>query len=304
MTLYEAFEKFILDKRLQGLTSDSIKSYKNIVGIFISYVGADCDVLQLTKSLVDDFILHCLESSLAKNTKCTYIRNAKIFLCWIYDNYDLSFNPYKIKKPKEPKKKVRIYSNDEIISVFQAITSSVSWITLRNKAIVSLMYDSGIRQSEVCALLRSDIDFERMVFKVFGKGAKERYVPLGAASKAFILEYYNLCPYKDVKHVFLSRFGEPISRNAIRLFVNRLKHNTGIDVSSHKFRHNFATNYCLDNLQETGNTHVYDLSILMGHESIETTKRYEHFAHELVAVKSHHSHLDSILAEKSSVSRI
>ena len=59
--------------------------------------------------------------------------------------------------------------------------------------------------------------------------------------------------------------------------MNHLKHDTGLDLSSHKLRHNFATNYYIDNLRETGNSNTYDLSILMGHESIETTKKYEHF---------------------------
>lgn len=62
--------------------------------------------------------------------------------------------------------------------------------------------------------------------------------------------------------------------------------------SSHKLRHNFATNFCIDNINEKGNSCVYDLSILMGHESIETTKKYEHFAHELVVAKNNISHLD------------
>ena len=66
------------------------------------------------------------------------------------------------------------------------------------------------------------------------------------------------------------------------------------DLSSHKLRHNFATNYCVDNLRKNGNSCVYDLSILMGHESMETTKKYEHFAHELLAVEDNHSHLDKV----------
>lgn len=67
------------------------------------------------------------------------------------------------------------------------------------------------------------------------------------------------------------------------------------DLSSHKLRHNFATNYCIDHVRQTGKTDVYDLSILMGHESIETTKKYEHFAHEIIAAENNISHLDMCL---------
>ncbi|MEG1145070.1 MAG: hypothetical protein RSE05_06865, partial [Clostridium sp.] len=64
--------------------------------------------------------------------------------------------------------------------------------------------------------------------------------------------------------------------------------------SSHKLRHNFATNYCIDHVRETGKSDVYDLSILMGHESIETTKKYEHFTHEIIASENSISHLDNV----------
>ena len=81
----------------------------------------------------------------------------------------------------------------------------------------------------------------------------------------------------------------------MRLFVNRLQHKLPFDLSSHKLRHNFATNYCIDHVRQTGKTDVYDLSILMGHESIETTKKYEHFAHEIIATENNISHLDMCL---------
>ncbi len=67
-----------------------------------------------------------------------------------------------------------------------------------------------------------------------------------------------------------------------------------VHIYTDKLRHNFATNYCVDKLRKNGNSCVYDLSILMGHESMETTKKYEHFAHELLAVEHNHSHLDKV----------
>lgn len=295
MTIAELFDKFIMAKRLRGLAKKSIDDYVMFISMFVRFVGGEKTLEQLSKDDVDGFILHYLESGLSKNTITTYIRNAKIFLCWVHSNYGLGFDPHLIEKPRAPKKLVQIYTNDEILRIFDAVHASVPWLTVRNKAIVSLMYDSGIRQGEVCGLLRKNLDFQRMIFKVCGKGAKERYVPLGEASKAFLLEYFKLCPYTS-DYVFVNRGGRPLTNNAVRLFVNRLKQQTGIDVSSHKLRHNFATNFCLDNIKRTGCSNIHDLSIIMGHESVETTKRYEHFAHELVAVHQHFSHLDAIFA--------
>ncbi len=301
MTLSEAFENFILEKTLQGLSEESMKSYHNTISVFLNHVGKNLPIDSVTKEVVNDFILHQMKRGLSKATVATYIRNARIFLCYINDDYPLSFEPKKIKIPKTPKKKVRVYTDEEITVLFQQIKTSIPWITARNRAIVALMLDSGIRQGEVCTLLSCNVDFAGNRFKVIGKGAKERYVPLGEFSKGLLMEYLEECPFKNETYVFLDRAGKPVTRNAVRLFVNRLKHQLGLDISSHKFRHNFATNYCLDNLKNKGGTNVYDLSIIMGHESIETTKKYEHFAHELVAVNAYNSHLDAIFKNQVSL---
>lgn len=292
--LHDLFDQFIREKRLQALSEYTIDSYKNILGIFFEYIGTDLAIGDLTRSKVDDYIFSLMERNLAKATVSTYVRNVRIFLTWIYNNHEMGFDPRKIKVPKSPKKKVQVLSDEEIVRVFEKAATSVPWITARNRVIIALMLDSGVRQGEICGLQKNHFNTEKMIFKVTGKGAKERFVPLGQLSKDLLEQYYALCPFSSSEHVFVDRLGRPLSRNAIRVFMNRLKHQTGLDISSHKFRHNFATNYCLDNLQSTGNSNVYDLSILMGHESIETTKRYEHFAHELIAAKSHCSHLDAL----------
>ncbi len=295
MKVREAFDLFLHDKRLQGLSSDSLDSYRNLTYRFRAYVGFDTLISALTREIYDDYALQLLSSDLSLSTVSSYLRNTKIFLVWLYDNFDLSFDPHKIKVPKSPKKVVHILDDSEISEIFDSVSCSPGWLSARNKAIISLMLDSGIRQIEVCTLKRSDFNFDRMVFKVSGKGSKDRFVPLGHTSLCFLYDYLLHCPYHDSEFLFLDRLGQPISRNAIRVFVNKLKFSSGIDLSSHKFRHNFATNYCIDNIKKYGQSNVYDLSILMGHESIETTKRYEHFAHEMIAAENHFSHLDSVL---------
>ena len=130
--------------------------------------------------------------------------------------------------------------------------------------------------------------------KVLGKGAKERIVPLGKLSQTLLARYFAMCPYDNKRFVFCDIHGRQISGNAIRLFTYDLQSRLPFEFSSHKLRHNFATNFCTDNLRACGSSNVYDLSILMGHESIETTKKYEHFAHELIAVEKSRSHLDGI----------
>lgn len=293
MTVQEAFNKFIYAKRVCGVSKKTIESYSDILHVFIKYTGSNCPMEHISLSLVEKYILNLYNTDLSRATISTYIRNVRIFLKWYSIEYELSFNPLKIKVPKSPKKKVHIYSTDEIKLIFDSIQTSTPWITARNVAMVAMMLDSGIRQCELCRLLHSCIDKPRHVMTVTGKGAKERFVPIGDFALKCLDTYNSLCPLQS-DHVFLYKDGKPLSGNAVRLFTYKLQKNLPFKFSSHRLRHNFATNYCLDQFRETGKTDVYDLSILMGHESMETTKKYEHFAHEIIAVETNISHLDKI----------
>ena len=293
MTILEAYNEFIFNKQAQGLTDKSINSYHNMLHIFIDYFGPDRDIDSLDFKSIQQFAIDLHSRSLSKASISSYMRNAKIFLQWVSNEFGLAFDPKKIRIPKCPKKKAHIYSDDEIQQIFNSIQSPVLWISARNCAMVALMLDCGIRQCELCGLRRSEIDVANKCMKVYGKGDKERFVPIGSLALDLLSRYYSVCPYQNAM-VFLNKDGSPISHNAVKLFTYRLQKKLGFKFSSHGLRHNFATHYILDNLEERHTSGVYDLSILMGHESIETTKRYEHIAHELIAVKSCNSHLDKV----------
>lgn len=294
MTLQEALNEFLFYKRLSGIGKNSIHNYNATISLMVRSIGPDLPLSDLTWKAVTDYILTLYDSRISRATLSSYIRNIRIFLRWVEVEYTLSFNPAKIKVPRSPKKNVHIYSDDEIHLIFSLVQTSVPWITARNCAIIALMLDSGLRQCEVCSLKRSEVDYNRRIMKVTGKGAKDRVVPLGSFSINLLQRYLDLCPYKDSEYVFVERRGKALSENAVRLFVNRLEKKLPFKFSSHKLRHNFATNYCIDHVRITGKTDVYNLSILMGHESIETTKKYEHFAHEIIAAENSISHLDIV----------
>ena len=81
----------------------------------------------------------------------------RIFLRWAQNEYAASYDAKNIKVPKSPKREVRIYTESEINAIFSSITAESDWLVLRNKCIIALMYDSGLRQAEVCSLRRSKI---------------------------------------------------------------------------------------------------------------------------------------------------
>lgn len=179
MTVNEVYIKFIRSRKLNGLSKKTIESYKNFVGIFVHYTGPEKDLYSLSQNDLEDYIAYQVDRDISKNTFATYICHFKVFVRWVCENYDVNFTYKTIKVPKSSKKIVRIYSDSDIKEMFDMICYPVEWIERRNKAIIAFMLDSGIRQAEVCNLKHDCVfcDTERMI--VYGKGDKERIVPLG-----------------------------------------------------------------------------------------------------------------------------
>lgn len=296
MTLNDVYIKFIRSRKLNGLSKKTIKSYKDFVGMFINFIGSEKDLYSLSQNDLESYIEYQVDRDISKNTLSTYIRHFKIFVRWICENYDVNFTYKTIKVPKSSKKVVKIYPDSEIKEIFDMIYCPVKWIERRNKAIIAFMLDSGLRQAEVCNLKHNNIscDTERMV--VHGKGDKERIVPLGRLSAVLYKEYRALCPFHS-EMAFVTKTGEMMKTNAIKLMVGKLNKKLPFDISSHKLRHNFATNYCLDKYKKNGNIDIYRLMVIMGHEDINTTRRYLHLANEIIASSEHVSHLDDIFGK-------
>lgn len=296
MTLHDVFQSFILSRQLSGLAYKSIKDYECFVSPFILAVGPDRPFQDIRQDDIQEYLLMLLDRPLSKSTRATYIRHIKIFLRWAQEEHGASYDARKIKVPKSPKREVRIYTESEVSLIFSSITAESDWLVLRNKCIIALMYDSGLRQSEVCTLRRSRISYsdDRMVVR--GKGDKERTVPLGRLTQHLIRAYLDACPYSsDV--LFVTRWGDPLTSNAVKLMVSRLADLLPFELSCHKLRHNFATNYCIDQYEHNGQVDIYRLMYLMGHEDVETTKRYLHFAYEIIASRGSISHLDGIFLD-------
>ena len=274
MTLQESFDEFLYTKEVDGLKDGSIHNYRITIGYFLDAMGAGTPLNLLELKKVQEYVKKCLDGHIARATAASYVRNTRIFLDWCFREYEneLQFNPKKIKKSKSPKRNPYIYGDREIALILEMVKTSEPWITARDRIV--LMLDSGLRQAEVCGLKLVNIDRDRHVMKVTGKGDKDRFVHVGEFALMMLDEYLSMCPYKDSEYAFLGRRGHVLSGNAVRLFVYRLQKKLPFELSSHKLRHNFATNFCVDSLERTGSTCVQDLGILMGHESIETTKRY------------------------------
>ena len=105
MTFGEVFDEFMLDKCAQGLADKSLESYRNILHIFLEYVGKNTEIASIDLNCVQKYSIEIKAWKLSKATHSTYMRNVKIFLNWIHEVYGLPFDPKRIKVQNTPKKK-------------------------------------------------------------------------------------------------------------------------------------------------------------------------------------------------------
>lgn len=293
MIVKDAFSRFLLKKQLKNLSEKTIENYIDFVAPFMQFVGQSTNVSEITTDLVLSYIATLYERHLADATRATYIRHIKAFLRWLKDCYGIPVALSEIELPKVGKKLVHILTPEDIKLLFSSVSCESEWLRIRNCSIIALMLGSGLRQNEVTTLLWKNMYFEQGYAVVQGKGNKDRCVPLGITIAGFLREYRQLCPF-TCEYVFVGRYGAPITNNTIKQLVQKLKCLTGLDFSSHKLRHNFATNFCKDALEEKGQCDAYTLQVLMGHENVKTTEKYMHYASSMVASKNTHSHLDRV----------
>lgn len=293
MTVSKAFEKFIRSRHLKGVSENTITSYRNLTARFIRFIGEDTDMESITQEDLENFIDYLYSIALSRNSTASYIRNTKIFLEWYQKKNAVNYLASDMVIPKTPKKIVYIYNPNDIDLIFNTIDTCSPWLTARNKAIVALMLDSGLRQSEICKLKMCNLFFDECRLKVCGKGNKERIVPMGNMTQRLIKEYLTLKPF-ETENLFVSYHGEVLTTNAVKSMTWDLQQRLPFPFSSHKLRHNFATNYLINQYDLFGQMDIYQLMTIMGHEDMATLRRYLHHANSIIASRKCISHLDTI----------
>ena len=188
--------------------------------------------------------------------------------------------------PKIPKILPEILTIEEINNIFLAAESSKNEIlSLRDRCILEMLYSSGLRVSEVCELKINNIQFDLDLIRFFGKGSKERIIPLTYYARKWLKKYLSESrkilssrSKRSSNYVFLSNNGLSLTRMAIWLSVKKYVNSAGIlkKISPHTFRHSFAT-HLID-----GGANLIELQALLGHADISTTEIYTHLSREFV----------------------
>ena len=279
------WKKAIADYRMylkieRGLSESSIESYtldvlgfeKFLIDENITKNPIDCDL-----SSVQTFIYETAKL-LSPNTQARRLSGLRSFFDYmIFESYRVSNPTDLIEAPKLGRKLPDVLGLNEVDLLLEQIDLGHPQ-GFRNRAMLEMLYGSGIRVSELVNLSLSNLFFEENLIRVTGKGNKQRLVPMGKFTKKFILFYINNSRtqqkidsvYQDI--VFLNRNGKILTRQMIFTIIKQLalKANIKKKIGPHTFRHSFATH-----LLENG-ADIRTIQILMGHENITTTEVYTH----------------------------
>ncbi|MEZ4772167.1 MAG: site-specific tyrosine recombinase XerD [Bacteroidia bacterium] len=225
--------------------------------------------------LVQDCFLS--ERSLARNIST--IRSFHGFL--LADGATAEDPGQLLEMPRFGRKLPQVLSVPELEKLFSVIDLSDDR-GIRNRAMLEILYSSGLRVSELVGLELSRIYFEEGFLRILGKGNKERLVPVGQPALAFLREYLSQVRLNlritrgHEDFVFLNSRGSQLSRVSVFLIIKDLAHIAGIkkSISPHTFRHSFATHLI------EGGADLRAVQEMLGHESITTTEIYLHMDRE------------------------
>ena len=254
----------------RAMSQNTVASYCSDVEFFLDSYGGN--VADLLPEDIEEFL--CSRDWLSKRSQARLLSSLKSFCTWLVLEGLLKDNPCdKVDGPKLGRYLPEVLSVDEVLAVLEAPDKS-SWLGLRDKALLEVLYGCGLRVSEAAGLKVSLLYLDEGFVRVLGKGNKERLVPIGEEASDALIAYLEARPaeFSNADHVFLNRYGSPLSRVSMFKTVKRVASQAGIrkDISPHTFRHSFATH-----LIENG-ADIRLVQEMLGHESVSTTEIYTH----------------------------
>jgi|TARA_B110000495_G_C23026317_1_gene609983 integrase/recombinase XerD len=277
--LLEGLDAFLAFAALEkGLSDNTIQAYQSDIEQFTVFASKKCgrsDWTEIEGSDVSDWIYELSEGNLSNATLCRKLSALRVLTKFLLreERIERSFMEL-VTGPKLRRKMPSSLTIQEVEVLLEApdLTTPQG---LRDRAILELLYSSGLRVSELCGSLLQQIDIANGAIKVYGKGSKERVVPMGLQAVLALSGYLDqgrpgLVKPKTGSACFISNRGTPISRKTVWALVKRYAEAVGIEkpVKPHGLRHSFATHLL------TGGADLRVIQELLGHADISTTQIY------------------------------
>ncbi len=273
--LKEFLDYIKIEKRL---SDNTCYSYENDLDKYFNYINKET----ISKKDIENYIEHLFKSGVKSSTISRNIVSIKGFHKYVSRVYEDIGDPSEsIVRPQSSKRLPDVLTKEEVENLLDI--EAVDAFSTRNKAMLELMYATGLRVTELINLNINDIDFENATLKCFGKGSKERIVPVVDYALDFVKEYKEVYRNGMLKgyltdSLFLNNHGKGLSRVGFFKIIKSIAKEKGItkNIHPHILRHSFATH-----ILENG----ADLRIiqeLLGHENISTTQIYTHVRTDLI----------------------
>lgn len=285
LTISQAIEGYLLAARARRLAPGTIRSYEYGWDQFRRFLASDPPLASITLTQLRAFLAG-LDHLSAKTVRICYHSLAALWTWAVSEGIVTDHLPHHVGSPRVAEREIIPYSKDEILAMLRAIertrgyrrgnqrlTDNARPSAPRDRAILLLLLDTGIRASELCGLQLNQADLRNHRVIVQGKGARERMVPISPRTEQAIWRYVKTRPEVVPGNALFvagpADIPRPLTTDVLRRLLHRIGERGGVrGVNVHRFRHTFAIQALRNGM------HVYALQACLGHSTLEMVRRY------------------------------
>ena len=291
--MVDIIDRFATYLRVErGCTENTCISYVHDIRRFIEFMNRrhkSWDKVDL--NTISSYITYLRRKGYLNSSISRTVAAIKSFYRFLVIERYLDTSPVELLEyPKRELKLPNVLTQDEISRIVEA-ADSYTPLGIRDRAMLELLYSTGMRISELINLKLTDVFLDEAFLRITGKGGKERYVPIGKLAMDWLTIYLErgrpyLKQHHDSGYLFINRSGDKLTRMGVWKIVQKYANRAGIKkpVTPHTFRHSFATHML------EGGADLRVVQELLGHASIRTTEVYTHISQEKLkeAVRLYH----------------
>ena len=286
----DLLEIWLKEREIQNQSKHTLQAYERDVADFLEFCAVqqlalnDVEATDLRQFLAEKVEQHGLSSSSLQRM----LSSIRQFMKWAEQEKYLAFNPaddFQLKRQSRPLPgMVDIETVNQILDQPAPETEAQQQMWLRDKAILELLYSSGLRLAEIQSLRIKDVDFNRQLLRITGKGNKTRVVPFGSRAKDSLMEWLKIYPlwngdFVPDANVFITQKGNPLGARQIenRVKFQAQRAGVNVDLHPHLLRHCFASHM----LSNSGDLRA--VQEMLGHSNLSTTQIYTHIDFDRLA---------------------
>ena len=264
----------------RNASQHTVRAYRSDLSEFVGFLSErGCGLARVDRLTLRSFLARLRERGLSRRTLARKVAAVRSFYRFLVAEGTLSHNPaLTLRSPRLGRRLPTVLDETQASRLLKA-SGRTPWLRTRNRAILEVLYSTGMRVGELVALEVADLDLLSEVARARGKGKKERLVPLGSYACAALSEYLSLRAQRasaEEGALFLNGKGRRLSARTVRRVVRQSALRLGLpaSVTPHTLRHSFAT-HLLDRGAD-----LRSVQELLGHKNLSTTQLYTHLTTE------------------------